>query len=57
MDTPEGTQRVYFDQKRMLTPDQIDVGYAWEIQLAFRWVLQPDRPEDIYRYTDPDVGD
>lgn len=45
--------RSYFDQNGLLTPDKIDVGFQWEIHLAFRWVLQPDSPGDIYRYTDP----
>jgi hypothetical protein len=45
--------RRYFDQNHLLTPDKIDVGFDWEVQLAFRWVLQPDRPQDIYRFTDP----
>jgi hypothetical protein len=49
--------RKYFDQNQLLTPDKIDLGYDWEIQLAFRWVLQPDEPGDIFRFVDPTSTD
>jgi hypothetical protein len=56
-DDGDEIQRVYFDENSRITPDQVDVGFKWEIHLAFRWVLQPDRPEDIYRFTDPELSE
>jgi len=49
--------RKYFDQNQLLTPDKIDLGYDWEIHLAFRWVLQPDDPQDIYAFVPPESTD
>lgn len=56
-DGPDGIQRFYFDQNRLVTPDKIDVGFQWEIQLAFRWVLQPDTPESIFTRVDAPEGE
>lgn len=55
-DEGDNIQRMYFDENHLVTPDQLDVGFDWEIHLAFRWVLQPDRPEDIYRFTEPSAA-
>lgn len=55
---PDGrVDRKYFDQNQLLTPDKIDLGYDWEIHLAFRWVLQPDDVEDIFAFVPPDSTD
>jgi hypothetical protein len=49
--------RKYFDQNQLLTPDKIDLGYDWEIHIAFRWVLQPDDPAAIFAFVPPDSTD
>jgi hypothetical protein len=49
--------RKYFDQNQLLTPDKIDLGYDWEVHLAFRWVLQPDDSGDIFASVPPDSTD
>jgi len=53
----DGVDRKYFDQNYLLTPDKIDVGYDWEIHLAFRWALQPDDQRDIFAFVAPDSTD
>ena len=50
-------ERMYFDQNRLLTPDKIDLGYSWEIHVAFRWVLQPDDEDDIFKFVSPESTD
>jgi hypothetical protein len=53
----DGVDRKYFDQNRLLTPDKIDLGYDWEIHLAFRWVLQPDDVNSIFAFVPPESTD
>jgi len=45
-------QRKYFEDNRYLSSDFVDFGYEWEVHPAFRWALQPDRIEDIFRELD-----
>lgn len=55
---PNGiVDRKYFDQNQLLTPDKIDLGYGWEIHIAFRWVLQPDDAVNIFAFVPPDSTD
>lgn len=55
--TDDSVDRKYFDQNQLLTPDKIDLGYDWEIHLAFRWVLQPDDAADVFAFVPPDSTD
>jgi len=41
--------RKYFDENQYLFRNFVDFGYDWEIHLAYRWALQPDTLEDIFR--------
>lgn len=46
----DGTiQRKYFEENRYLSNSFVDFGYDWEVHPAFRWALQPDNLDDIYR--------
>lgn len=46
----DGTiQRKYFEENRYLSTSFADFGYEWEVHPAFRWALQPDKIEDIFR--------
>ncbi len=46
----DGTiQRKYFEESRYLSNSFVDFGYDWEVHPAFRWALQPDDLESIYR--------
>ncbi|HKV98633.1 MAG TPA: hypothetical protein VJN96_02355 [Vicinamibacterales bacterium] len=47
-ETSAGIVRKYFEESRYLASDFVDFGFDWEIHPAYRWALQPDRPEDIY---------
>ena len=42
-------QRKYFEENRYLSHNLVDFGYDWEIHPAFRWALQPDDIESIFR--------
>lgn len=42
-------QRKYFEENRYLSSNFADFGYAWEIHPAYRWALQPDRFEDLFK--------
>lgn len=49
-ETKEGTIiRKYFEENRYLSSSLADFGFDWEVHPAYRWALQPDRIEDIYR--------
>lgn len=41
--------RKYFEENRYLQNQFVDFGFDWEIHPAYRWALQPDRIDDIYR--------
>jgi hypothetical protein len=53
LDHDDFIERVYYDENPNITPDQVDLGYKWEIHLAFRWVLQADQLRDIFSMVDP----
>lgn len=40
--------RKYFEENRYLSSSFVDFGFDWEIHPAYRWVLQPSSPEDIF---------
>lgn len=41
--------RKYFEENRYLSNISADFGYDWEIHPAYRWALQPDTLDDIFR--------
>ena len=41
--------RKYFEENRYLLNDFIEFGYEWEIHPAYRWALQPDNLDDIFK--------
>ena len=42
-------QRKYFEESRYLSHKFADFGYDWEIHPAYRWALQPESVDDIFR--------
>lgn len=42
-------QRKYFEENRYLLSSSVNFGYDWEVHLVFRWALQPEGIEDIFR--------
>ena len=47
--TEAGIVRKYFEENRYLSYQFADFGFDWEIHPAYRWALQPDSPEDVFR--------
>jgi hypothetical protein len=45
----EGIIRKYFEENRYLKSKFVDFGFDWEIHPAYRWALQPDTIEDIFK--------
>lgn len=46
----DGTiERKYFEENKYLYNSFVDFGFSWEIHPAFRWALQPDLQDDIYK--------
>lgn len=46
----DGTiDRKYFEEQRFLQNQFADFGYGWEMHMAYRWALQPDAIDDIYK--------
>jgi hypothetical protein len=44
--------RKYFEENRYLSSQFADFGYDWEVHPAYRWALQPDTIEDIFKNTE-----
>jgi hypothetical protein len=44
--------RKYFEENRYLSAKFADFGYDWEIHPAYRWALQPDTVDEIYKQLD-----
>jgi hypothetical protein len=44
--------RKYFEENRYVSGHSVDYGYDWEIHPAYRWALQPNSIESIYRNID-----
>ena len=45
----EKTVRVYYDENQYIYNDFTDFGYSYEIHPAYRWALQPDRIDSMFR--------
>ncbi|MDR3571459.1 MAG: hypothetical protein P4L81_04665 [Candidatus Pacebacteria bacterium] len=41
--------RKYFEENRYLSNQFIDFGYDWEVHPAYRWALQPEAIDDIFK--------
>jgi hypothetical protein len=41
--------RKYFEENRYLASQFVDFGYDWEVHPAYRWALQPNSIDDIFR--------
>lgn len=46
---PLGIVRKYFEENRYLSSQFADFGFGWEIHPAYRWALQPENINEIYR--------
>ena len=44
-----GIARKYFEESRYLQNQFTEFGFAWEIHPAYRWALQPDSIDDIFK--------
>lgn len=44
-----GIDRKYFEESRYLQNQFTEFGFAWEIHPAYRWALQPDGIESIFK--------
>jgi hypothetical protein len=42
-------QRKYFEENRYVSSSFVDFGYDWEVHPAFRWALQPDDIDGIFK--------
>ena len=47
--------RKYFEESRYLSTPYTNFGYDWEIHPAYRWALQPDSINDIFRKLAPSI--
>jgi hypothetical protein len=49
-DTENGEiHRKYFEENRYLSSSSADFGFNWEVHPVFRWALQPDSLDDIFK--------
>lgn len=48
-ETSDGIIRKYFEENRYLSSNISDFGFDWEVHPAYRWALQPDRTNEVYR--------
>lgn len=46
---PYGIVRKYFEENRYLSNEFSEFGFDWEIHPAYRWALQPDDLQSIYK--------
>jgi hypothetical protein len=49
---PQGIVRKYFEENRYLSSQFVDFGFDWEIHPAYRWALQPENINNIFRTLD-----
>ena len=42
-------QRKYYEENRYLLSNSVNYGYDWEVHLVFRWALQPEGIEDVFK--------
>ncbi|WP_332445222.1 P-loop ATPase, Sll1717 family [Wolinella succinogenes] len=50
-----GIERKYFEESRYLSHNFVDFGYDWEVHPAYRWALQPDNINDIFKQMSPSI--
>jgi hypothetical protein len=48
-DSGDLIQRRYFEQSRYLQSRFVEFGYDWEVHPAYRWALQPEDIDSIYK--------
>ena len=48
-DTGDLVVRKYFDQSRHLQNQFVDFGFHWEVHPAYRWALQPEDIDSVFR--------
>lgn len=48
-DTKDNIQRLYYDENRYIYNEFSDFGYDFEIHPAYRWALQPDTLDDLFK--------
>lgn len=48
-DSVNQIERKYFDQNRILANEFVDFGYDWEVHPAYRWALQPQDVQSIFK--------
>lgn len=48
-ETSDGIVRRYFEENRYLQSQFSDFGFDWEIHPAYRWALQPESLNDIFK--------
>jgi hypothetical protein len=48
-ETPDGIVRRYFEENRYLQSQFSDFGFDWEIHPAYRWALQPESLNEIFK--------
>lgn len=51
-DATGAISRKYFEENRYLSSQFVDFGYDWEVHPAYRWALQPDDIDSIFRQLD-----
>lgn len=51
-ETPEGIQRLYFEEQKYAINEFTDFGYDLEIHPAYRWALQPRDVSSLYSQID-----
>ena len=49
--------RKYFEENRFLQDQFADFGFAWEVHPAFRWALQPQDINEVFRNLELSVDD
>ena len=49
--------RKYFEENRYLNSRFVDFGFDWEVHPAYRWALQPDHIDGIFRYLELSSGE
>jgi len=48
----EEVVRKYFEENRYISGEHADFGYSFEVHPAYRWALQTDKIEDVYKQID-----
>ena len=48
-----GLDRKYFEENRYLSSAFVDFGYEWEVHPAYRWALQPEDIDGVFKQLEP----